>query len=315
MERVLVTGGAGFIGSNIVRSLLEDGHPVRVIDNFATGRRQNLEGVLDDIELIEGDLQSYERAHNAVRGCDVILHQAALPSVPRSVQDPLTTNAVNVTGALNVLLCARDEGVRRVVFASSSSIYGDSMVNPRSEAQSPAPMSPYAVSKLAGEQYCKAFCEVYDVQTVALRYFNVFGPRQDPHSQYSAAIPRFIRALRGSARPVVYGDGQQTRDFTFVEDVVRANVAAMRAEVDGHESINVARGCGVTVLELIDRLADILGVEYQVAHEAPRPGDVRASVADVSLARRVLGWEPSVDLTEGLRVTVAWLIEREGGVA
>jgi UDP-N-acetylglucosamine/UDP-N-acetyl-alpha-D-glucosaminouronate 4-epimerase len=226
-RRTLVTGGGGFIGHHLVRRLLDDGHEVRVLDNFATGRRERLEGL--DVELVEGDLRSYERAHAAVRGTELVFHLGALPSVPRSVQDPLTTGAVNVEGTLNVLLAARDEGVRRVVFASSSSVYGASPVLPKTEADQPLPISPYRVSKLAAEHYCRAFTKVCSLETVSLRLFNVFGPGQDPLSQYPAVVPSFIAALASGKRPTVYGDGTQTRDFTYVEDVVEAFVLATEA--------------------------------------------------------------------------------------
>src|SRR5215207_9918077 len=222
--RVLVTGGGGFIGSHLVERLVLDGHDVRVLDNFATGRRENLIEIGDDVELVEGDIQSYERVHTAVRGCDTVLHQAALPSVPRSVQDPLTSHASNVTGTLNVLLAARDSGVRRVVFASSSSVYGANPTLPKHEELTPLPISPYAAAKLAAENYCRAFSRVYGLETVALRYFNVFGPRQDPLSQYAAVIPNFITAALQGTRPTIFGDGEQSRDFTYVENVVEANL-------------------------------------------------------------------------------------------
>src|SRR5215218_8919973 len=228
--KVLVTGGGGFIGSHIVDRLLADGHSVRVLDNFATGRRENLLDVLPDIELVEGDIQSYERVHNAVIGCEVVLHQGALPSVPRSVQDPLTSNATNVTGTLNVLLAARDAGVRRVVYASSSSVYGANTELPKRETSPALPIAPYPVSKLAGEGYCRSFSEVYGLETVALRYFNVFGPRQDPLSQYAAVIPTYITAFLDGKRPVVFGDGEQSRDFTYVQNVVEANLLAAGSE-------------------------------------------------------------------------------------
>src|SRR4051794_8569981 len=240
--RALVTGGGGFIGSHIAERLLHDGHDVRILDNFATGRRENLLALGSEIEIVEGDIQSYERAHNAVRGCDVVFHQAALPSVPRSVQDPLTTNASNVIGTLNILLAARDSGVRRVVFASSSSVYGATPGLPKDESLPALPISPYAVAKLAGEGYCRSFTEVYGLETIALRYFNVFGPRQDPQSQYAAVIPNFITlALRGQT-PTIFGDGEQSRDFTFVENVVEANLLAMEAADVAGRAYNIACG-------------------------------------------------------------------------
>lgn len=305
--RTLVTGGAGFIGSNLVASLLDEGHEVRVIDNFATGHRSNLEPFRGDIELVEGDLQSYERAHNAVQGIEVVFHEAALPSVPRSVQDPLTTNAVNINGTLNILLSARDSGVRRVVYASSSSVYGDCTVNPRSEDAMPQPLAPYAVAKLAGEHYCRAFANVYGMETVSLRYFNVFGPRQDPNSQYSAAIPRFVRALASGEELTIFGDGEQTRDFTFVDNVVAANILAATASVPNGEVFNIACGESVTVNGLVSELADIMGCTASTTHLPARAADVRVSEADIGRARRVLGYEPAVKLRKGLEMTVAWL--------
>ena len=310
MMRALVTGGAGFIGSNLVEALLAQGHEVRVIDNFATGHRRNLESFLGDVELVEGDLQSYERAHNAVRGMEVVFHQAALPSVPRSVQDPLTTNAVNITGTLNVLLSARDEGVRRVVYAASSSAYGNSPVNPRREDATPEPLAPYAVAKLAGEHYCRAFANVYGMGTVSLRYFNVFGPRQDPNSQYSAVIPRFIRALAEGEKLVVFGDGEQTRDFTYVDNVVAANLLAATAPIGNGDVFNIACGESVTVNALVDELADITGRAGDREYLPARAADVKDSEADISRARHTLGYEPTVRLREGLEKTVAWFMSR-----
>jgi UDP-glucose 4-epimerase len=306
--KVLVTGGGGFIGSHIVDRLLADGHGVRVLDNFATGRRENLLDVLSDIELVEGDIQSYERVHNAVGGCEVVLHQGALPSVPRSVQDPLTSNATNVTGTLNVLLAARDSGVRRVVYASSSSIYGANPELPKHEGLLPQPISPYAVAKLAGEGFCRSFTEVFGLETVALRYFNVFGPRQDPFSQYAAVVPNFITALMNGGQPVVYGDGEQSRDFTYVDNVVDATLrAAEVAEANGR-MFNVSAGRPATVNELADTIARIMERDVERRFAPERPGDIRDSWADISAARDVLGYEPRVELEEGLRRTVDALV-------
>jgi nucleoside-diphosphate-sugar epimerase len=299
--RVLVTGGGGFIGSSLVRRLLEDGHEVRVLDNFATGRRENLLDLLDDIELVEGDLQSYERVHTAVRGCEVVLHQGALPSVPRSVQDPLTSHATNVTGTLNVLLASRDEGVRRVVYASSSSVYGANPELPKHERLLPEPFSPYAVAKLAGEGFCRSFSEVFGLETVALRYFNVFGPRQNPLSQYAAVIPNFITALRADEQPVVFGDGEQSRDFTYVDNVVEGNLLAMDAHGVSGKVFNIAAGERLSLNGLLGHLRRLMGKEIEARYEDPRPGDVRHSVADVSLAGRELGYRPRVSVEEGLR--------------
>jgi nucleoside-diphosphate-sugar epimerase len=302
--RVLVTGGGGFIGCHLVERLLGDGHDVRVLDNFATGRRENLTEPLDDIELVEGDMQSYERVHTAVRGCEVVLHQAALPSVPRSVQDPLTSNATNVTGTLNVLLASRDEGVRRVVFGSSSSIYGANPGLPKHEDMLPLPISPYAVAKLAGEGYCRSFHEVFGLETVSLRYFNVFGPRQDPLSQYAAVIPNFTTALLAGEPTVVYGDGEQSRDFTYVENVVEGNMLAMEAQGAAGKVYNVAAGERQSLNELLDRLRALTGTEAEARYEDARPGEVRHSQADISRAGDELGYRPTVSVEEGLSRTV-----------
>ena len=307
--RALVTGGAGFIGSHLAGRLLQDGYDVRVLDNFSTGRRSNLEALDGEVEVVEGDIQSYERAHAAVRGCEVVFHQAALPSVPRSIQDPLTSNASNVTGLLNVMLAARDAGVRRVMYASSSSVYGANPTLPKSEDMTPMPISPYAVAKLAGEGYCRAFGEVYGLETVAIRYFNVFGPRQDPRSQYAAVIPNFITALLRGERPTIHGDGEQSRDFTYVQNVVEGNVLAMQAPGVAGKAYNVACGESVTLNELFAELRDLLGADASPIYADARPGDVRHSLADVSAARRDFGYEPGVLLREGLSRTIEHLRE------
>ncbi len=302
-RRVLVTGGAGFIGSSLVRALLRRGDSVRVMDNFSTGMRRNLEGLSDEIEVVEGELRSYERVHNAVRGVDVVFHQGALPSVPRSVQDPLTTSAVNVEGTLNVLLAARDESVERVVFASSSSVYGSSGTLPRVESQAPDPISPYAVAKLAAERYCVSFYRVYGLETVTLRYFNVFGPRQDPSSQYSAVVPRFIAAI-AEGRPVqIYGDGEQSRDFTFVDNVVEANLLASERKGVAGCVLNIATGRSASVNDLADAIGHALEREVRKEYLTERAGDVRDSWADISSAEHLLGWQPSISLEDGLRMT------------
>jgi nucleoside-diphosphate-sugar epimerase len=308
--KVLVTGGGGFIGSNLVDRLLHDGYTVHVLDNFATGRRENLGDVLGEIELIEGDLQSYERVHNAIRGCELVFHQGALPSVPRSIQDPLTSNAVNITGTLNVLLAARDAGVRRVVYASSSSVYGANEELPKREDHHPVPIAPYAVSKLAGEGHCRSFWHVYGLETVALRYFNVFGPRQDPTSQYSAVIPMFITAFLDGQRPTIYGDGEQSRDFTYIENVVEATLLAARADGVAGETFNVASGERISLNTLIAELRELTGKDIEPIYADPRPGDVRHSLADVSKAREALGYEPAVNAREGLRRVFSWYEER-----
>ena len=305
MTRVLVTGGAGFIGSHLASHLLERGYDVRVLDNFATGRRSNLAHLGDDLELVEGDIQSYERASKAVRDCEVVLHQAALPSVPRSVQDPLTSNATNVIGTLNVLLAARDHGVRRVVLASSSSVYGSSdSTSPRREDQPALPISPYATAKLAGEGYARSFHGVYGLETVCLRYFNVFGPRQDPTSQYAAVIPNFITALLAGQPPVIFGDGEQSRDFSYVANVVQANILAMDAPAVAGKIYNVACGQRVTLNRLVEELRDLLVANVKPVYAAPRPGDIRHSLADLAAAKADLDYEPIVHLRDGLERTI-----------
>ncbi|MGH3072896.1 MAG: SDR family oxidoreductase [Gaiellaceae bacterium] len=307
---VLVTGGAGFIGSNLVQALLERGDAVRVLDNFATGNRSNLEGLGEHVEVVEGELRSYERVHNAVRGVELVFHQGALPSVPRSVQDPLTTSAVTIEGTLNVLLAARDEGVRRVVFASSSSVYGNNGSLPRAETQQPDPISPYAVAKLAAERYCVSFHRVYGLETVALRYFNVFGPRQDPTSQYAAVVPRFLAAVSDGRPVTIHGDGTQSRDFTYVANVVDANLLAAEAEDARGLVLNVATGRQLSVNELADAIGEALGKPVEKEYLPTRTGDVRDSWADISAAATVLGYEPAVALDEGLRLTADALLSR-----
>ncbi|MGI8428067.1 MAG: SDR family oxidoreductase [Solirubrobacteraceae bacterium] len=303
--RTLVTGGGGFIGFHLSAHLLGLGHTVRVLDNFATGRRSNISALDADLELIEGDIQSYERVNKAIAGCEIVFHQAALPSVPRSVQDPLTSNATNVVGTLNVLLAARDQGVRRVVCASSSSVYGSGGGSePKREDRPAVPISPYATAKLAGEGYARSFHGVYGLETVALRYFNVFGPRQDPTSQYAAVIPNFITAMSAGRAPVIFGDGEQSRDFTYVDNVVQANMLAMDAAGVCGRAYNVACGERVTLNRLLAQLRDLLGADVEPIYAASRPGDVRHSLADLSLARTELGYEPSVLLRGGLERTI-----------
>jgi len=310
-RRVLVTGGGGFIGSNLVRALLDQGDQVRVLDNFSTGSRKNLAALLDDIEVVEGDLRSYERVHTAVRGVETVFHQGALGSVPRSVQDPLTSTAVNVEGTLNVLLAARDAGVSRVVAASSSSVYGDGGTFPREESQAPNPISPYAVAKLAAERFCVSFFRVYGLETVALRYFNVFGPRQDPTSQYAAVVPLFVHAVKEGRPITIFGDGTQSRDFTYVENVVAANLAAATAADASGTVLNIATGGSETVNTLADTVGRLLGLPVERVHAPLRPGDVERSWADVSLARTRIGYEPRIGFEEGLRLTIAHLADEE----
>jgi UDP-glucose 4-epimerase len=303
MAKALVTGGAGFIGSNLVRALLERGDDVRVLDNFSTGNRANLEGL--DVEIVEGELRSYERVHNAVRGTETVYHLGALGSVPRSVQDPLTSSAVNVEGTLNVLLAARDEGVRRVVFSSSSSVYGAQAGLPVNESLPADPISPYGVAKLAAERYCVSFSRVYEsFETVVLRYFNVFGPRQSPFSQYAAMVPLFITAIMSGDPVTVYGDGEQSRDFTYVANVIDATVRAAHAEDASGRIFNVAAGSPASVNDVADAIGRIVDMPVEKSFAPPRPGDIRDSWADVSAAERVLGYVPSAGLEDGLRRTI-----------
>lgn len=309
MTKVLVTGGAGFVGSNLVGALLERGDEVRVLDNFSTGNRANLVHAAGEVEVVEGDLRSYERVHTAVRGVELVYHQGALGSVPRSVQDPLTTTAVNVEGTLNVLLAARDEGVRRVVFASSSSVYGNGAGRPRSEDEAPDPISPYGVAKLAAERFCVSFHRVYGLETVALRYFNVFGPRQDPSSQYAAVVPRFIRAIAEGREITIHGDGEQSKDFTYVANVIDANLLAGDAPAAAGRVLNVAMGGSESVNAVAAAIGRLLGKEVLSVHGPDRPGDVRRSCANVTAAREALGFEPRIGFEDGLRLTIESLLE------
>jgi UDP-glucose 4-epimerase len=305
--KALVTGGGGFIGSNLVRALVERGDEVRVLDNFSTGTRANIEHL--DAELVEGELRSYERVHAAVRGVEVVFHLGALGSVPRSVQDPLTSSAVNVEGTLNVLLAARDEGIRRVVFSSSSSIYGANNPLPVSEGMPPDPISPYGVAKLAAERYCVSFSRVYhQFETVVLRYFNVFGPNQSPHSQYAAVVPRFVSAIANGEPVTVYGDGEQSRDFTYVANVIDATLRAADVADANGRIFNVAAGSPASVNDVAEAIGRILGKPVDRRSEPARAGDIRDSWADIAAARSVLGYEPSVALEDGLRRTAEALL-------
>ncbi len=302
--RVLVTGGAGFIGSHIVRRLLAIGHDVRVIDDLSTGRRSNLDEVIGEIEFFEIDIRDADALRAPMTGCDAVIHLAALPSVPRSIADPAASHEANATGTLNVLNAAREAEASRVVSASSSSIYGAARELPKRESMRPLPISPYAVSKLAAESYCRSFYEVYGLEAVALRYFNVFGPRQDPKSEYAAVIPKFIRAFRLGEAPVINGDGEQSRDFTYVENVVNANMAAIEVPGIGGGVYNIACGAGITLNEIATRLREEIGADVEPIHGPDRLGDVRHSLADISAARADLGYEPTVSLEEGIRRTV-----------
>jgi nucleoside-diphosphate-sugar epimerase len=303
-KRYLVTGGAGFIGSRIVARLVGEGELVRAVDNLSTGQSIRLKDVRDSIEFVEGDLADERVSEEVVRDVDYVLHQAAVPSVQRSVCDPVATNRANVTATLNILESCRKASVRRLVYAASSSAYGDTEVLPKAEEMSPNPLSPYALQKLVGERYCKLYYDLYGLETVSLRYFNVFGPGQDPHSEYSAVIPKFITKLLAKEPLTVYGDGEQSRDFTYVENVVEANLLALRAiEVSGNVC-NIGCGERITLNKLIRLLEEILGVKANVNYVAARAGDIRHSLADVTLARRLLSYEPKVMVKEGLRRTM-----------
>lgn len=302
----LVTGGAGFIGSHIAETLAGQGGRVKVLDNFCTGRRENLAPFLDRIELIEGDLRNPADVKRAVQGVEIVFHEGALPSVPKSVEDPVGSNESNITGTLNLLIAARDAGVKRVVYAASSSAYGDSPSLPKEESMTPAPLSPYAIQKYVGELYCRNFYELFGLETVSLRYFNVFGPRQDPASQYAAVVPKFITALAEGRPPTIYGDGEQSRDFTYVENIVQANLLAARAEGAAGEMMNFACGKRCSLNELLETLQRIMGTDIEPVFEDPRPGDVRHSMADIRKSRELLGYTPHISLEEGLERTVAF---------
>ncbi|HKP54317.1 MAG TPA: SDR family oxidoreductase [Chloroflexia bacterium] len=309
MPTYLVTGAAGFIGSNIVEELVKRGEKVRALDNLSTGYRRNLEPLLERIEFIEGSVTDDALLRRAFEGVDYVLHQAAIPSVPRSVEEPLQSHEANATGTLKVLLAARDAGVKRVVFASSSAVYGDSPTMPKREDMRTQPLSPYAVNKLAGEEYCKVFHRVYGLPTVALRYFNVFGPKQDPTSAYAAAIAAFASAILAGKQPTVYGDGLQTRDFTYVSNVVDANLLACETDAADGQALNIACGASISLLDLIAELNSLLGTDLQPVFAPERKGDVKDSLADISPAREKLGYEPRVGLREGLANTVRWMQE------
>ncbi|HEX5132898.1 MAG TPA: SDR family oxidoreductase [Candidatus Krumholzibacteria bacterium] len=306
MATYLITGGAGFIGSNIVDEVLRRGHSVRVLDNFATGREENLRDSADRIELIRGDVRDAAVVDRAVKGADFVLHQAALASVPRSIADPVANNEVNVQGTLNILVAAQKHGVKRVVYASSSSVYGDSEVLPKVEGMTPNPRSPYAVAKLAAEYYCGVFAQLHGMTTVALRYFNVFGPRQDPNSQYSAVIPIFVKALIEGKAPTIHGDGEQSRDFTFIENVVAANLLACEADISGGHVYNIACGGRYTLNQLYDALAAQVGSSLRPVYGQPRAGDVKHSMAGIDKIQKELGYRVGVSFEDGIERTVRW---------
>ena len=306
MPNYLVTGGAGFIGGSIARTLVEQGESVRVIDNFCEGKRENLADIADRIDLREADIRDAEAVAAAMQGIDYVTHQAALKTVPSSVAQPMEYNDVNVNGTLCLLLAARDAGVKRFVFASSSAVYGESPTIPKHEEMPPLPVSPYGVTKLAAEFYLRMFPALYGLETVCLRYFNVFGPRQDPKSQYAAVIPNFITRLLAGEPPMIDGDGEQTRDFTFIADTVRANLLACTAPGIAGRVFNIAGGAQTSINELAAIIAEIIGVDIAPVHSADRVGDIKHSVADISAARRSLGFEPSISIQDGLRRTIDW---------
>ncbi|MGH2678162.1 MAG: SDR family NAD(P)-dependent oxidoreductase [Actinomycetota bacterium] len=305
--RALVTGGAGFIGSNLASALVADGVAVRVLDDLSTGSMANLREAADEVEVVVGDVRAPDQVREAMADVDTVYHLAALPRVARSVADPFGTHLVNVNGTLNVLVAARDAGVRRLVFASSSSVYGDTPTLPKGEDMAPRPQSPYAASKLAGEGYCRAFSNVYGLEAVSLRFFNVFGPRQDPTGEYATAVPRFISRMLAGLPPTIFGDGKQSRDFTHIDNVVKACRLAADADrgVAG-EAINVGCGDRTSLLDLIDLLNDLLGATIEPEFADPRPGDVRDTEASVEKAEQLLGYRPEIDLREGMARTVAW---------
>jgi nucleoside-diphosphate-sugar epimerase len=313
MARYTVTGGAGFIGSHLAEELLRRGHAVRIVDNFSTGKRENIDAAargagqsIAAIDVVEGDLADLDAAHRAAAGADYVLHQAAIPSVPRSVKDPIASNRANIDGTLNLLVAARDAGVKRLVFAGSSSEYGDTPTLPKHEEMPTSPLSPYALQKVVGEEYLRMFTRLYGLETVSIRYFNVFGPRQDPGSPYSGVISLFIKWLLAGERPTIYGDGEQTRDFTYVANVVDGVLLACEAAGASGEAINVATEGRVSLNELLRALQRIVGTSLEPIFAEPRVGDVRDSQASIAKARRILGYEPTVPFEEGLRRTVAW---------
>ena len=304
-KNVVVTGGAGFIGSNLVRALAGE-NEVIVIDDLSTGNPENIRGLIDNqsIMFVEGSITDLDLLNKTFKNVDYVFHEAAVPSVPRSVKDPIESNYTNVNGTLNILVAARDSGVEKVVYASSSSVYGDTPVLPKKEDMKPSPLSPYAVSKLVGEYYCQVFTEVYGLSTASLRYFNVYGPRQDPLSEYAAVIPIFISQVLNDDCPVIFGDGSQTRDFTFIRDVVNVNILAMKSKVSG--VFNIAGGKRISINELAKLVMKIIGRNLDIVYEDPRPGDIMHSLADISKAKEKLGYKPRFDLTKGLEETLKW---------
>lgn len=304
MKTVVVTGGAGFIGSHIVDALVESGVEVVVVDDFSTGKRENIEQVKGKIELFEGSIVDTDLLRKAFAGADAVIHLAALPSVPKSIQLPLETNMVNEVGTLSVFVAARDAGVDRVVYASSSSVYGDTPILPKVETMPTNPLSPYAVQKLTAELYGRVFNSVYGLKTIGLRYFNIFGPRQDPYSVYSAVIPKFISLIQKGERPVIYGDGEHTRDFTYIQNAVAANLCALEATQGFGEAYNIAAGNRISLKELVEKINEILGTNVLPNHSSPRQGDIKDSFADIMKAKNAFWYEPKVSFDEGLKLTI-----------
>ena len=309
--KFLVTGGAGFIGSHLAEELVQRGHQVRVVDDFSTGKKKNIASFLDKIELIEGDIRDIEVCRRAAKGMDFVLHQAALTSVPYSIENPLLTNEINIKGTLNLLLASRDAAVQRYVFASSAAVYGDDPHLPKKEEVVGASLSPYALSKRVGEMFCQLFTRTFGLSTVCLRYFNIFGPRQDPASQYASVIPLFISRMLKNEKPVIFGDGEQTRDFLFVSNVVEANMLAVKADSLEGEVFNIGYGEETSINELTRKINEILKMNIRPAYDEPRPGDIKGSFADISRARKMLKYEPAVDFSEGLKRTIRWYEEGE----
>ncbi len=309
MTKFLVTGGAGFIGSNICKKLISQGCFVRVVDNLLTGKKRNLASIIDKIDFIQADMGDAEVAQSAMKDIDVVLHQGALASVPRSVDDPAATHKHCVDATFTLLLAARDAGVKRFVYAASSSAYGDTPALSKVETMMPMPLSPYAVAKLVGEYYCSVFYQVFGLETISLRYFNVFGPHQDPASQYAAAIPAFVTAILKDEPPTIYGDGEQSRDFTYIDNVVEANLLAARAEHTAGEVINIACGEAVTVNEIIALINQLVGKNIKPTYTDPRPGDVKHSLADITLAKKLIDYKTKVPFKQGLQLAIDWYRE------
>jgi len=305
-KKVVITGGAGFIGSNLTRFLMNAKNHVTVIDDLSTGRLENIQDIIDEknFRFVEGSITDLDLLHDIFKNVEYVFHQAALPSVPRSIKDPLTTNAVNINGTLNVLVATKDAGVRKVIYASSSSVYGDTPTLPKKESMIPNPLSPYAVSKLTGEYYCQIFTDVFHLPTVSLRYFNVYGPRQDPSSEYAAVIPKFIKNVLEDKSPVVYGDGEQTRDFTFIDDVIQANIRA--AESDATGVFNTAGGKRISINDLAKTVMRLCNKKMDIIYDDARPGDIKHSLADSSKAKDAFGYIPKYDIKKGLKETIPW---------